>query len=836
MSVITLQTDKLIPIKLPEICAPRLELLKRFDKASEKRCIYVNAPGGCGKTVSTLLWMKKSGYIPIWLGLDEYDNTPAAFYRFFCSSLFSAIPQKESLTAIVMESAFNDSPVEYTIDILSRFSFDNRKYALVLDDFYFINNDEILKSLIFIVKRLPLSVTVVFLSRKELPDFFTPMNESGKIAFIDGPELAFKSDEIRRFFSSYGRFITENEAKQAFALTDGWAIAVSALALSGKITAEHKLDGGLLDDYIEKQIWRKFDNTLRLFLIKTSIVDDFTIKLCERLTGNTNASQTLNKLCGENMFISRGNDTFRYHHLFLDFLRREAEKETDVKYDAQYQLVADYYFEEGKYFDALRYYVKAEDKKGTAAALYHFWNNKGKSSSELSKISFINDLPSTFLENNPYLYVGCAWYALFYNNVNNFFFHMDKLYERIHDIAGEYPMFLESMLFLLTIDHRYTFTQQAAKLTTEDTLMVNEGNVPKSQCQYFPSFYRTHRDYSYYAIDTEAHFTEFRLVFFKMLGSYYPIIESGVRSGLLYERNQLKEAFSLVTPNPATDSDELIFLSKLHIASCLFAMGREKESTRYRDEIKEFLKNKNLLYLLPVYSAYETRIKLMDGDTAAAVAWLENYFVVDKQDMELHKIYLHFTTARAYIVLGEYKKAELLCDRIKVLSRDFGRLLDRIEATLLLIILNWITGNKKESVELLLTTLAEAAPYYFVRVFADEGKAVLPLLNRIRKRLNTEDTAIPNYNYVHEIYQAAYDQSKRHKGITCAPNKPLKLSKQQKSILELLAKGYRNAEIVEMTGLSINTIRSHTKITYQKLEVNSAIDAIHRARELELIK
>ncbi len=836
MSSNALQTDKLVPIKLPEICAPRLELLRRFDKASEKRCIYVNAPGGCGKTVSTLLWIQKSGCIPIWLGLDAYDNTPAVFYRFFCSSLFFAIPQKESLSAIVMDSAFNDSPVEYTIDILSRFSFDSRKYALVLDDFYFITNEEILKSLIYIVKRLPLSVTVVFLSRSEIPGFFTPLKENGKIAFIDAAELSFKSDEIRRFFSSYGRFITEDEAKQAFALTDGWAIAVSALALSGRITADHKLDGGLLDEYIEKQIWCKFDDKLRLFLIKTSIVDEFTIRLCERLTGNTDAKQTLNMLCSGNMFISRGNDTFRYHHLFLDFLRREAEKEFVVRYDIQYKTAADYYFEEGKYFDALRYYVRAEDKKGTAAALYHFWNSTGKSSSELSKISFINDLPVTFLEQNPYLYVGCAWYALFYSNVENFFCYMDKLYGRIHDIAGEYSMFLESMLFLFTIDHRYTFTQQAARLSAEDTLVVNVCNVPKSQCQYFPFFYRTHRDYSFYAVNTEMHFAEFRSVFLQMLGSYYSIIESGVRSGLLYERNQLKEALSLVTPNPATDSDELIFLSKLHIASCLFAMGREEESARGREEIKEFLEKKNLLYLLPVFSAYETRIKLLDGDKAAASSWLENYFVIDRQDMELHKIYLHFTTARAYIVLGEYKKAGLLCERIKTLSYDFGRLLDKIEATVLLIILKWITGNKQEAVELLQTTLADAEPYYFVRVFADEGKSILPILNRLRKRMNAEDKSAPDYKYVHEIYQSAYDRSKRHKGITCTPNKPIKLSKQQKSILELLAKGYRNAEIVELTGLSINTIRSHTKIAYQKLEVNTSTAAVLRARELELIE
>jgi LuxR family maltose regulon positive regulatory protein len=54
-------------------------------------------------------------------------------------------------------------------------------------------------------------------------------------------------------------------------------------------------------------------------------------------------------------------------------------------------------------------------------------------------------------------------------------------------------------------------------------------------------------------------------------------------------------------------------------------------------------------------------------------------------------------------------------------------------------------------------------------------------------------------------------------------------------VLELLAKGYRNAEIVEITNLSINTVRYHTKIVYQKLDVNNAKDAVLRARDLGLI-
>jgi len=55
--------DKFTPAQLPEIYAPRHELLNYFQKASETRLIYISAPAGFGKTVSALLWLKNSGSI-----------------------------------------------------------------------------------------------------------------------------------------------------------------------------------------------------------------------------------------------------------------------------------------------------------------------------------------------------------------------------------------------------------------------------------------------------------------------------------------------------------------------------------------------------------------------------------------------------------------------------------------------------------------------------------------------------------------------------------------------------------------------------------------------------
>ena len=832
------KTEKLVPINLPEICAPRARLMDIYRKASEKRCIYVHAPAGCGKTVSTLLWLRESEYKTIWIGLDAYDNTLAGFYRIFCMALFSAVPQEENLAELIKVPEFSASPVEYAIEILSLLSFEDCTYALVFDDFHLITNKEIIKSLIYVFKRLPLSVTIMVLSRNELPETFSQYEESGKIACIGADEQAFKGDEIRRHFASYGRFLTEREAEEVYALTEGWAIAVNALAMSGDFYPGEKSPSNPLRKYIKAQIWDKLDRDLRLFMLQTAVVDRFSEELCRKITDNPESQQILLYLLGENMFLSRRETEYRYHNLFLDFLREELLEELQINRQALYEKAANYYYDSGDFFNALCFYIKCNCSKGIADALYHFMKFNVQSSSEMSKVYFINKLPAEILEQNPCLYVSCAWCALLFGDAAELHFYSDKLYDRIYDIVRENKALLEISLFVYSADQRYTFTEQLAKLQAAAVpLDADPANIPKIISHNMPYFHRTYRDYSHYALNTEEHFAEFSLVFSSLLGSEYAVIESGIRAGLLYDQNRIQDALSLVVENPASVSPELEFLSRMQIAFCLYAMGKAEKTAQCRKEIEAFLKTKKLLYLLPVFSAYETKLKLLDGDSSAAKGWLENYFITESYNPEMHKIFLHFTTVRAYIVLGEYEKAELLCEKLWKLCTDYHRLLDAAEAAVLLTVILRLTDREAKASALLRKTLLDMEPYGYIRVFADEGNAILPVLKKLIKKADTENgTVMPGSAYMKAVYMSVYEQSKRYKGIiTNMGRKQVKLSAQQKHMIELLAKGYKNAEVVELTGLSINTVRYHTKLAYQKLDVSNAKDAVLRAKELSLI-
>jgi ATP/maltotriose-dependent transcriptional regulator MalT len=54
-------------------------------------------------------------------------------------------------------------------------------------------------------------------------------------------------------------------------------------------------------------------------------------------------------------------------------------------------------------------------------------------------------------------------------------------------------------------------------------------------------------------------------------------------------------------------------------------------------------------------------------------------------------------------------------------------------------------------------------------------------------------------------------------------------------VLHLIDAGLSNREIANRLYISLNTVRTHTKNLYSKLDVHSRTQAITRARELNLL-
>jgi LuxR family maltose regulon positive regulatory protein len=61
------------------------------------------------------------------------------------------------------------------------------------------------------------------------------------------------------------------------------------------------------------------------------------------------------------------------------------------------------------------------------------------------------------------------------------------------------------------------------------------------------------------------------------------------------------------------------------------------------------------------------------------------------------------------------------------------------------------------------------------------------------------------------------------------------LSERELEVLRLLTTHLSSTEIADELVISVNTVRSHIKSIYSKLNVHSRMDAVQRAKELELL-
>lgn len=834
--------DKQTPISLPQICAPRTDLMKTFDAASQNHYIYVHAPAGYGKTISTILWLNKTGSKNIWISLDSYDNALVIFYRLFCMSILSVIPHDDTILQSVKSPSFSADPVGSAIELITILNYGDEKYSLVLDDFHLITNEEIKKSLIFVLKRLPLNMTILVLSRNNLSQSFSPLQEQQKLAYIDSRDLAFSIDEIKKHFAGYGRFITKEEAENIHTYTEGWIIALNAMTVSGQIDVSGESPFLSFHEYIERNIWAKLDVATQDFLLKTSVPDKFTLELCRHLTDDPQCEETLNTLITSNINISMAGSEYRYHNLFLEFLRSRPDQSSA---DRQFlnKKVADFYLKKSDFLTAKSYAMKSGDPSVISLIVRSFFNLKIFSLDEyveVHKLYAMDKIPESICEKAPLLYIPRIFHAYTLGNASGVDAYFDKLNPRMPELAETHPEVMEHANCMVMLDCRIKISDLPPRFSQLPEI-THKHIDPQSPTFTFqlPFLHRCVRDF-YELTDSRLlkHITDFSAGIIKQ---NVEIMFRGAEAGLLMEQNRINEALDIIVglQNSINESMNTEFVYGVHIlaAELYFLLGRKEKYGATMKLIKEYITARTCQYLLKNVSAYESRTLIFNGDKAAAEKWLKNYFVDDAFDV-LYKIYRNFTTVRALILLEQTDQAADALNRMKSLAERYDRPVDAAEADVLLAIVEWSAGKKKDARVRLQKLFPFLSQYGFIRVIANEGKAVLPILSAALKSVESGNQNDSLHKFVKEVYYAAYDRSKHLRGITynSESNTPIRLSPQQKRVLTLLSKGYKNSEIVQVTGLSLNTIRTHTKLAYQKLDVTNSLDAVVRAKELGILE
>jgi LuxR family maltose regulon positive regulatory protein len=150
--------------------------------------------------------------------------------------------------------------------------------------------------------------------------------------------------------------------------------------------------------------------------------------------------------------------------------------------------------------------------------------------------------------------------------------------------------------------------------------------------------------------------------------------------------------------------------------------------------------------------------------------------------------------------------------------------------------------QESKALEQLLTTLEFAAEQGLYSRVTDEGPLVMQLVEKLQTRENQRGQSPWLTPYVADLKHATNDATTAT--ATVAPTQSVKpsqglsspLTPKETQTLELLTEGYSNQALARQLQVSESTVRTHLRNINAKLDVNSRMQAVAKARQLGLLK
>jgi LuxR family maltose regulon positive regulatory protein len=335
------------------VLVPRERLVALLNSGQQHRFTLLHAPAGFGKTTLVAQWIAHCQVPAAWLSLDSGDNDPVRFWSAViaaCQRLHPSVG-REALE-LLSQVSFMASPLETALtSLLNDLAQFVREGTLILEDYHCVEQQRIHETLTFFIEHLPASLHVVMLTRSIPPLPLARWHVRGDVLEVGRSQLRFSAEETATFCQ---QMIPQPLAKEAISSLhthlEGWAAGLRLLALSlqSQITPQAieemltRLHAGFVSDRIHQPIQEFFlseilalqPEPLQLFLLQTGMLDRVTASLCEAVTGRPDSAEWLALVERSGFFLealsSRG-EWYRYHALFAEAMRTEANRRLGVE-------------------------------------------------------------------------------------------------------------------------------------------------------------------------------------------------------------------------------------------------------------------------------------------------------------------------------------------------------------------------------------------------------------------------------------------------------------------------------------------------------------------------
>lgn len=328
-------------------------------------------------------------------------------------------------------------------------------------------------------------------------------------------------------------------------------------------------------------------------------------------------------------------------------------------------------------------------------------------------------------------------------------------------------------------------------------------------------------------------------VFSPNSSAFWGMASVGLAS-LAFDRNDLVEAEAHL--ETGLESGKIWHVWECLLPGCTCqarlhqAYGEWDRAEESLDELAE-LTASNLQAVGPALEANRALLALRRGDLDRASEWVDYFDAHGSSPYPLQWEENALIAARIWAGTSRLDEAGDLLARLSLRASSMGHGRLATEIQLVQASLEVRRGDEATARQVVLQALESASSPGYLRMFLDEG---MPMRVLLEGSVSLVDR--PDLLKHAELILGSFAQSAAKRPTPTERTAPTRemgliepLSDRELEVLGLMAEGLSNPAIAERLYLTANTVRTHARNIYGKLEVHSRMEAVNKAREIGLL-
>ncbi len=880
---------KLTPPQIRAELVHRKRLLLKFRQPLGK-LVLIAAPAGFGKSSLVMDWLSGSERKYAWLSIDESDNDLRRFFTYLIVAIRTVVPGIGEKILPVLKSPAIPASENILTSLINDLQGFPEDITLVMDDYFFIEEQNVHFALNFFLEHLPRNVHIVIATRVDPLLPLHRMRIRNELTEIREKDLRFTREETREFFLNTMHLQLPDATVTALAdRTEGWiaGLQMAAISLQDIHDAQNFVrsftgSNRYIVDYLIEEVLKRQTPEIQNFLLQTSVLTDFNADLCNAVTGRADAAELLQTIERLHLFLvplDHRREWYRYHHLFGELLRFRLRQIDPKSIDALHLRASEWYENRKDYHRAISQAMKMKSYE-RAAELLDSYAVTYVARSELSIfLSLIRNIPNDILFRYPGILIIKAWAQLLSHQLEDpdgIIALIERSFESpssryTPETIGEGKSHL---LVLKSFIHRlFNRYNEAIETSTEalenipagyhleqGLVKFNLGRV-YMKLGYIRKAIRYLHECLGDAVQAGNHYVELAALshigyLHSLAGSNYIArkkLEDSVvyaeRKGLdglpamgyiyyqlgrvLYQLNELGSAQEVLDRalelGLMGNEPEVIYNALITSAWVRIALDRPEEALGLFQQAESNEARRQIKAYDSYIATERIHLSVLLGDFDAVGAW-----VAERTGDAADGVTI-VDELEIMLMIRYYLRTEKL-DEVERLSAILCRRADEKERTaaclfgkICLSIVLYRRGSTAEGLEKLAFLLGKASEGGFIRGILNMDVDINPMLIAI-----VGDSAFPEHIREFAAKLNVVREDKNDRSIQTLPKFVQRISEplteREQEVLHYLSKDYSNKDIAATMYISLDTVKTHLKNIYGKLGVASRKEAVGEAK------